>query len=73
MNKHTAAKLSSLPCFEAFGVVFVQMFVQIVCSYFYFVCGGRGHSRVFEMFKFLVPQFPPNNLSLHSYPSRTKL
>ena len=38
MNKTMAAKLSSLPCFEAFWVIFCPDF----CSYFCFVCGGRG-------------------------------
>ena len=37
MSKHLAAKLSSLPCFEAFLVIFCQD----ICSYFCLVCGGR--------------------------------
>ena len=38
MNRNMAALLSSLPCFEAFWVIFCPYF----CSYFCLVCGGRG-------------------------------
>ena len=45
MNKSMAAKLSSLPGFEAFWVIICPEY----CSYFCFVCGGGGgHSRVSE-------------------------
>ena len=40
-NKNMVRKLSSLPCFEAFGVIFRPDF----CSCFCLVCGGGGHSR----------------------------
>ena len=46
MNKNMAAKLSSLPCFEAFSAICCPHF----CSYSCLVCGGGGgHSRVSEL------------------------
>ena len=44
MNKNMAPKLSSLPCFEAFWVIFCPG----VCSYFCLACGGGGHPRISE-------------------------
>ena len=44
LNKNMAAKLSSLPCFEAFGAIFCRIFVHIFTLY----VGGGGHSRVSE-------------------------
>ena len=43
MNKNMAPKLTKLPCFEAFGVIFCPD----VCSYFCLVCGGRGSLAYF--------------------------
>ena len=44
MNKKMAPKLSSLSCFEAFGVVFCPDF----CSYFCLVCAWGGFTRISE-------------------------
>ena len=41
-NKDMAPKLSSLPFFQAFWVIFCPDF----CSYFCLVCGGGGHSHL---------------------------
>ena len=38
MNKHLVARLSNLPCFKTFWVIFCPD----VCSYFCLVCGGQG-------------------------------
>ena len=38
MNKNLAPELPSLPCFKAFWVIFVQIFVRISALY----VGGRG-------------------------------
>ena len=44
-TKIWSPELSSLPCFEAFGVIFCTDF----CSYFCLVCGGgMGHSSISE-------------------------
>ena len=43
MNKYMAPELSSLPCFDAFWVVFCPD----ICSYFCFACGGAGVTRAF--------------------------
>ena len=52
MNTNMATKLSSLPCFEAFGVMFCQDFCSDIC----FACGGRGSlSRFCMMVRLKVP------------------
>ena len=63
MNKNMAPKLSNLPSFEAFGVIFCPDF----SSYFCLVCGGRGgggHSRISEFLEQLS--------ELHSRPTSCK-
>ena len=47
-----AAKLSSLPCFEAFGAIFCPDFVHIFALY----VGGGGHSRVSDFWKAGTPE-----------------
>ena len=50
MNKKMAAKLSSLPCFEAFWVIFCPVFVHIFPSCVWGGGGGvGGHLRVSEL------------------------
>ena len=44
-KKNMAAKLSSLPCFEAFGAIFCPD----SCSYLCLVCGGRGSLARFSV------------------------
>ena len=49
MNKNMAGKLSSLPCFEAFGVIFSNIFALYV--------GGGSHSRVSDAWRFGLASF----------------